>query len=158
MHSKLSRRELAMLAAAGVVRAEPQPGAVYTGALDGYEDKVDLNSFDPVAWSLKRYESAPLRMTFRAKSRKEAMAWQKGLRAKLIELLGGFPKAAAAPRGVTLEVREFPTYRREKFVFESRPGLTLLGYLLTPKNASASLPGHDRRAGPRPRRGRHRGH
>ena len=139
-----------MLAAAGVVRAEPRPGAAYTGALDGYQDKVDLNSFDPVAWSLKRYESAPLRLTFRAKSRKEAGEWQKRLRAKVIELLGGFPKAAAAPRAVTLEVREFPSYRREKFVFESRPGLTLLGYLLTPKNgkppypAMIAVPGHGR--------------
>jgi dienelactone hydrolase len=150
MYPKLSRRELAMLAAAGVVRAEPQPGAVYTGALDGFQDKVDLNSFDPVAWSLKRYESSPLRMTFRAKSRKEAIEWQKHLRAKVIELLGGFPKADAAPRGVTLDVREFPSYRREKFVFESRPGLTLLGYLLTPKNAlppypaMIAVPGHGR--------------
>jgi dienelactone hydrolase len=150
MHLKLSRRELAMLAAAGVVRAESQPGAAYTGALDGYQDKVDLNSFDPVAWSLKRYESAPLRLTFRAKSRKEAIAWQTRLRAKVIELLGGFPKAGAAPRAETLEVREFPSYRREKFVFESRPGLTLLGYLLTPKNAPPpypamiAVPGHGR--------------
>jgi dienelactone hydrolase len=150
MQPKLSRRELAILASAGVLRAEPQPGTAYTGALDGYQDKVDPQSFDPVAWTLKRYESAQLRMTFRAKSRKEAIAWQNRLRAKLIELLGGFPKAGAAPRAVTLEVREFPVYTREKFVFESRPGLTLLGYLLTPKNAKPpypamiAVPGHGR--------------
>jgi dienelactone hydrolase len=150
MHPRLSRRELAMLTAAGVVRAEPQPGAPYTGPLDGYQDKVDLKSFDPTAWGVSRYANAKLRLTFRAKTRKEAIAWQTRLRAKLIELLGGFPKAAAAPRGITLEVREFPSYRREKFVFESRPGLTVLGYLLTPKRgkepypAMIAVPGHGR--------------
>jgi len=150
MQSKLSRRELTMLAAAGVLRAEPQTGAVYTGALDGFQDKVDPKTMDPTAWALSRYANAQLRMTFRAKSRKEAIEWQKKLRAKLIELLGGFPKAAAAPSGVTLEVREFPSYRREKFVFESRPGLTVLAYLLTPKSgkppypAMVAVPGHGR--------------
>jgi hypothetical protein len=42
------------------------------------------------------YESAPLRLTFSAQSRKQAEAWQKKLRAKLIELLGPFP--ASSPR------------------------------------------------------------
>lgn len=139
-----------MLAAAGVVRAEAQPGAAYTGALDGYEDKVDLKTMDPTAWGVSRYANAKLQLTFNAKTRKEAVEWQKKLRPKIVELLGGFPKATAAPRGVTLETREFPSYVREKFVFESRPGLTVLGYLLTPKSGKAPhpamicVPGHGR--------------
>src|SRR5262249_6597241 len=50
----------------------------------------------------------------------------------------------------TLEVRDFPGYTREKFVFESRPGLAVLGYLLTPKTVNAPhpaivcIPGHGR--------------
>jgi dienelactone hydrolase len=32
-----------------------------------------------------------------------------------------------------LETRDFPAYKREKFVLETRPGVGLLGYLLTPK-------------------------
>jgi dienelactone hydrolase len=50
----------------------------------------------------------------------------------------------------TLEVREFPRYRREKFVFESRPGMIVLGYLLTPTAgkppypAMVCVPGHGR--------------
>ena len=89
-------------------------------------------------------------MTFSAQNRKQAEAWQKRLRAKLTELVGGFPAQRAALQPRTLETRDFPAYRREKFVFESRPGLFVLGYLLTP-HASAPpypamicVPGHGR--------------
>ena len=49
----------------------------------------------------------------------------------------------------TLEVREYPAYAREKFVFESRRGVWVLGYLLTPKTrgpyaAVIAIPGHGR--------------
>ena len=60
-----------------------------------FEDKVDLKNFDPVLFSQPLYESAPLRLTFRARDRKQAEAWQKKLHAKLVELLGGFPGVVA---------------------------------------------------------------
>jgi dienelactone hydrolase len=88
-------------------------------------------------------------MTFRASKRKEAEAWQKALRAKVTELIGLHP-AKPALQAQTLEVRDFPTYRREKFVFQSVPGAYVLGYLLTPKEGKAPhpavicLPGHGR--------------
>ena len=50
----------------------------------------------------------------------------------------------------TLEVKKYPGYRREKFIFESRPGLGVLGYLLTPTGKKAPhatvvcVPGHGR--------------
>src|ERR1019366_5852069 len=50
----------------------------------------------------------------------------------------------------TLEVRDYPGYRREKFVIESAPGVAVLGYLLTPKAGTAPfpavvcIPGHGR--------------
>jgi dienelactone hydrolase len=122
----------------------------YTGALDGLESRIDPATFDPVLFSRKLYESAPLKMTFRAQNRKQAEAWQKQLRARLTELVGGFP-AIHGPLGAqTLEVREFPAYRREKFLFESRPGLNVLAYLLTPTAAKPPyrvmicVPGHGR--------------
>jgi dienelactone hydrolase len=122
----------------------------YTGALDGFESRVGAASFDPVLWTRERYKSAPLRLSFRAQNRRQAEAWQKRLRAKLTELLGGFPTQRAPLNPQTLEVREFPKYRREKFVFTSRPGLSVLGYLLTPAGAAAPgasvicVPGHGR--------------
>jgi dienelactone hydrolase len=138
--AKLSRRELGAAAVAGAGLMRAQTPSKYTGALDGLESRVDLNAFDPVAWTLKRHDAAPLRLTFRSGTRKQAEAWQRELRAKLVELVGGFPSPRGPVRAETLEVREFPNYRREKFWFESRPGVAVLGYLLTPKSARSLLP------------------
>ena len=66
----------------------------YTGALDGLESRIATDAFDPVLFSRKLYESAPLKLTFRAQNRKQTEAWQKQLRAKVTELLGGFPAGA----------------------------------------------------------------
>jgi dienelactone hydrolase len=111
---------------------------------------VDAAGFDPVLYTKKLHDAAPLRLTFTAQTRREAEEWQKTLRAKVTELLGGFPASPSPLRPETLEVRDFPAYRREKFVFQSRPGLYVLGYLLTPKSGSAPhpaivcIPGHGR--------------
>jgi hypothetical protein len=150
----MTRRDLAKVAMATAALAE-QRGAQadtvkYTGALDGFENKVDLAGFDPVLYTRKLHDAAPLQLTFRAETRKEAEAWQKKLRPKILELVGGFPDKRSPLASQTLEVREFPAYRREKFVFQSRPGLYVLGYLLTPKAgkppyaAIVTLPGHER--------------
>jgi dienelactone hydrolase len=40
----------------------------------------------------------------------------------------------------TLEVREFPSYKRERVVFESRRGFGVLAYLLTPTAAASPVP------------------
>ena len=122
----------------------------YTGALDGLGGQVDATAFDPVHFTDGLYQSAPLRMTFQAKTRRQAEQWQARLRAKLTELVGGFPEKRSPLEAQTLEVREFPAYLREKFVFASRPGAWVLGYLLTPKSGSAPhaavvcVPGHGR--------------
>ena len=150
----MTRRTLAKLAAgSGVLyqaRAQQPAAARYPEALDGFESKVDVNNFDPVAWGRKLHESAPLRMTFKATNRRQAEDWQKKLRPKIVELIGGFPEKAATLQPQTLEVREFPSYTREKLVFQSRPGSWVLGYLLTPKSGKAPhatvicMPGHGR--------------
>ena len=154
---RVSRRDLGKLALTGAAVLESaqavparQAAEKYASALDGLETKVDLSAFDPVIYTKKLHDAAALRMTFRAHSRAEAAEWQKTLRAKLVELLGGFPEKPAPLQSQTLEVRDFPAYRREKFVFESRPGLAVLGYLLTPKKTPAPhaavicIPGHGR--------------
>src|SRR5215472_15258176 len=147
----MTRRQLGRLAAgAAMLQNRPAAASKYTGALDGLEDKVDGARFDPVLYTRKLYESAPLEMTFRATNRKQAEAWQKRLRGKVTELLGGFPATRPPLAAETLEVREFPGYRREKFVFTSRPGMGVLAYLLTPKDAKppyatmVCVPGHGR--------------
>ena len=149
----MTRRDLGKLAMAGAitldeVAAENNP-AQYAGALDGFESKVDSAGFDPVLYTMKLDDAAPLRMTFRATTRAEAEQWQRDLRAKIAELVGAFPGERTPLHAQTLEVREYPAYRREKFVFESRPGVWVLGYLLTPKTrgpfaAVIAIPGHGR--------------
>jgi hypothetical protein len=147
----MTRRDLGKLAVAMQVRAARADAPnKYGGALDGFENKVDLAGFDPVIYSRKMHDSAPLQMTFKAQNRRQAEQWQKRLRVKITELLGGFPAQRAPLEPQTLEVREFPGYRREKLVFQSRPGMWVLAYLLTPKAGKAPhatmvcVPGHGR--------------
>lgn len=146
MRHAITRRRLGQVALSGAV------ASTLTSAEQGQpelKDKFDDKAFDPVQWTLDQYQSAPLRLTFRAKSKTEAEAWQTALRAKLTELIGGFP-ARTPLSAQTIDVREFPGYRREKFVFESRPGLKVIGYLLIPSSGKAPhasvlcVPGHGR--------------
>jgi dienelactone hydrolase len=149
----MTRRDLAKLAVAGAMTLDKAAAGEnppqYGGALDGFEGIVDAAGFDPVLYTKRRHDAAPLRMTFRASTRAEAEAWQGGLRAKIAELLAGFPGERTPLHAQTLEVRDYPAFRREKFVFESRPGVWVLGYLLTPKGRGPfapviALPGHGR--------------
>ena len=125
--------------------------AKYASALDGLENKVDVASFDPIAYTLKLHDEAPMKLAFRATNRRQAEAWQKQLRPKIVELMAMPSEKERRPlQPQTLEVKEYPGYRREKFVFESRPGVGVLGYLLTPKAgkppyaAVICIPGHGR--------------
>ena len=147
----MTRRQFEKLAtgAALAQRAAKSAGS-YTGPLDGFESKVKMTAFDPVAYTLKLHDEAPLKLAFNAQNRKQAEAWQKKLHAKVVELIGGLPEMRSPLAPTTLEVREFPTYRREKFVFESKPGVAVLAYLLLPKNVKTPapvvicVPGHGR--------------
>lgn len=146
MPHRLSRRQLGLAALGGAALEQVK----YGGPLDGLESKVDAASVDPVLWSRERYKAFPLKLTFRAQNRRQAEAWQKRLRAKLVELLGGLPAERVPLKPATLDVREFPKYRREKLVFSSRPGVSVLAYLLTPVGAKPPhasvicVPGHGR--------------
>jgi dienelactone hydrolase len=154
MANGMTRRQLglAALATAALESARPatNPNNSYTGALDDVKNKVDMKDFDPVYWTVQdRYPTASLRLTFRATDKAGAEAWQQELRAKLRELLGGFPARTPLSDSV-LETREFPGYRREKLVFESRPGVFVLAYLLIPSSGKTPhpvvvcVPGHGR--------------
>ena len=149
----MTRRDIAKLAAGAAFipqQAAHAEDSKYTGALDGYLDKVNGAGFDPVAFSKKLYETAPMKLAFQARNKQEAETWQRNLRAKIAELVGPMPAKRAALESQTLEVRDYPGYRREKFVFQSRPDSWVLGYLLTPKAgrtphaAVICLPGHGR--------------
>jgi dienelactone hydrolase len=115
-------------------------------ATDAFFHSSDL---DPVKWTLDRYQTAPLRLTFRATNKSEAEAWQRELRAKLTELLGNFPERTPL-RAETSEVKQYAGYRRERLRFHSRPGVEVVGYLLIPNEGKPphstviAIPGHGR--------------
>ncbi|MBZ5586530.1 MAG: alpha/beta hydrolase family protein [Acidobacteriia bacterium] len=150
--SALTRRQLGRLALVSAALDAPQGRAAekYGGALAGFENQLDTSAFDPVLYTKTMHDAAPLRMTFRAETRAAAASWQNALRPKVAELLGGFPEKRAPLDSRTLEIRDYPGYRREKFVFQSRTGVGVLGYLLTPKQGNAPhatvicIPGHGR--------------
>ena len=144
MATRMTRREIGQAVAAAAlanefVAAAPQ---VRGAGLEGKE-------LDPVEWTLDRYRSAPLRMTFQATTRAEAEQWQHQLRAKLTELVGGFPGRTPL-KAQTLSKRDLGAYTREKIWFESQPGSGVILYLLLPANSRAPhpcvicIPGHGR--------------
>jgi len=152
----MSRRELAqMLAALPALRAQPIGGQVaapsgYIGPLTGITEGLDDRRFDPVAFTRDLYAAAPRRLRFQARTRGQAEEWQLLLKARLTDLLGVFPLERQPLRPVTLETRAFPGYRREKIVFDSRPGASVLAYVLLPTTARTPaatmicVPGHGR--------------
>lgn len=122
-----------------------------TGSLDRFAGKTDLSGLDPVEWTRSRWEAAPRQLRFRAGNRKAAQAWQKELRAKLIELLGGFPRRTPLQPEI-LETRRFAAYTRHAVLLRTRPGLAAFGYFMIPHNAASPppvmicVPGHGRGA------------
>jgi len=108
------------------------------------------DSLDTLVYSLARYENISPSLTFRAGSREEARKWQKKLRGRVVELLGGFPVERQPLRAKVLRTEQRDGYRREQILFWSRPGLQVFGYLLlpddfgTPGPVMICLPGHGR--------------
>src|SRR5687768_10124484 len=144
--TKLSRRRLVQLAA-GItaargarLQAQAPAGSEYIGPLTGVRTGIEDRRFDPVAYTRALYATAPRKLRFQGRTRDEAARWQKTLRSKLIELLGGFPAKRQPLRPITLETRAFPAYDREKIVFDSNPGVSVLGYLLLPRGAKRPVP------------------
>ena len=155
----MTRRDLGRMAAALVAsRSMPTavaaqtsaPSSSYVGPLTGVAAGLDDRGFDPVAFARDLYAAAPRRLRFQARTRAEAEAWQRALRAKVTELAGGFPAERSPLRPQTVETRSFPAYRRDKVVFDSRAGVSVLAYVLTPSRARAPaptmicVPGHGR--------------
>lgn len=130
----MTRREMAMTSLAAAVNAETMPEA----------------RLDPVAYSRERHKKAPLRYQFNATTPAAARAWQRKLRLKVRELVGGFPETAVELRPRILETKEFETYTREKLTFTSREGMEVFAYLLKPKAIAGKqpvmvcVPGHGR--------------
>ena len=156
--TKLSRRDLvrlgAVATAAHALPLEAQtgspPSTSYIGPLTGVANGLEGRRFDPVAYTHDLIGTRPRQLRFTARTQGDAERWQKTLRQKVTELLGGFPTQREPLRPITLEKRAFPGYDREKILFDSRPGVSVLAYVLLPKTARRPapamicIPGHGR--------------
>jgi len=149
MGRAITRRELGRLTAGLVAtsavppgaRAQtPAPASPYIGPLTGVDRGLEDRRFDPVAFARGLYAAAPRRLRFQARTRAEAEAWQRELAAKITDLVGGFPPERSALRPYTIDVRSFRGYRREKVVFDSRDGVSVLAYVLTPTTTPTPAP------------------
>lgn len=111
---------------------------------------VPGRQLDSREFCLSVYERTTPSLTFSATDARSARRWQSRVRRKLVELLGGFPAERADLRPEILETKDLGAYTREKLVFQSRDNLSVIGYLLLPKDrprplpAVVCLPGHGR--------------
>ena len=95
---------------------------------------------DTLAFTHQLYAETPRQLAFQATTVDAAEAWQVVLRAKLTELVGGFPQERCDLQPEVLETREFPSYIRETVQFKSRLHSVIFGYFLSPKHLNNSTP------------------
>jgi dienelactone hydrolase len=112
----------------------------YGGPLEKYKDQMRPADFDSLAFSLERWRTAPRELGFAAKSKREAVEWQRKLKARVELCLGGFPKTRVPLKPSSLGQVELPTHTREALIFQSREGAWVFAYLLKPKTAQGPLP------------------
>jgi len=143
-----TRRQFTLAASAMSVLIQNSPASPI-GSNEPQAAHAVPDELDPVKWTLRRHDAAPLRLTFRATTREQAETWQNELRSKVIELIGGFPERSPL-RGEVLGVSQHAGYSRERIRFYSRPGVAVVGYLLLPAGKPAphstviAIPGHGR--------------
>ncbi|MEW6128025.1 MAG: alpha/beta hydrolase family protein [Acidobacteriota bacterium] len=115
-----------------------RPQTIYQSPLKDFS--IDAAQFDSLLFTQAMYAEQKPAMTFEAKDERAARLWQKRVRRKIAELVGGFPPSRVALQAKILETKDFKDYTREKIIFQSREQLAVFGYLLLPKNRPQPLP------------------
>ena len=107
--------------------------------VDSFAELAD-RQFDSQAFCLSVYDSLEPALAFSATDAAGVRNWQRAARARVIERLGGLPTTRGALNAEVLETKDFGSYTRERIVFQSRENLSVLGYLLLPKDRPRPLP------------------
>jgi len=97
--------------------------------------------FDPMDYLRDLYEEIEPVYSYRVRTPEEHAEWAIQWRAKLIELLGGFPVQRAPLDPEIVETVEFDDYVRERVIFNSRANMSIPAYLLMPKERNGKIPG-----------------
>ena len=154
MRNSSSRRQFLKQAATlpGFVAGLPESGSGSSspGSQTASQISAAGKQLDSLVYSLSRYGEVQPSLAFRARTRAEAAQWQRKLRERLIELLGGFPAQHGRLEPSVLRKEKMSGYVREPILFWSRPQLQVFAYLLIPDNlrrpgpVMICLPGHGR--------------
>ena len=92
----------------------------------------DIN-FEVLDFTNNKYENLKPELNFSAKNIEEAKSWQKLLKSKLIDLIGGLPKNREKLNSEVLKIEDFGTYTRETILFDSAEKMKVFAFLLSPK-------------------------
>lgn len=86
---------------------------------------------------LRRWlDQTPRQMAFKAQTRQEAEVWQDELRARVVQLLGGFPPERCALDVHPIESLDAGSFSRELVVIQTQPGEYMPCYVLRTGNAT----------------------
>lgn len=97
--------------------------------------------FNPAQHFVNLYERTERELAFRASSPQEFDAWSQSLRARVTELLGGFPEHKVDLELEVVERWEFETHRMEKVIYRSDVDVWVPAYVLYPKKGDSPRPG-----------------
>lgn len=86
------------------------------------------------------YRSLTPEYRFRAQNEAEWSLWRSGLKARLIQSLGGFPDVPAALAPKIVEENDCGEYVRQRVELFTFPGLAMPAYVLVPARRSGRLP------------------
>lgn len=108
-------------------------------------DTLDFGTLDTL-W--RQQAQTPPALAYTATTQAEWADWHHALKARVVELLGGFPVSSPSLEPRLLEVHDLPAYRLEKVAFQSEPGIYVPCYVLVPHDvqppyqAVIALSGH----------------
>ena len=140
---------LAATGGLGIPRAAGAESAIDVAPIDVAPTELEAR-LDSQAFCLAAYDDVAPAHAFAATDAASAKRWQRRARQRLVERIGGLPSTRVPLRAEVLSTADFGGYTREKVVFDTRPHLSAVGYLLLPKDgrrplpAIVALPGHGR--------------
>ena len=87
----------------------------------------DIN-FEVLDFTNNKYKNLKPELNFSAKNIAEAESWQKLLKSKLIDLIGGLPKNREKLNSEVLKIEDFGTYTRETILFDSAEKMKVFAF------------------------------
>ncbi len=94
----------------------------------------------PMQYMWNLYDQTTPALGFAATDEEEWKSWRRKLKGKFSELLGGLDEAPGELAPQVTKRKQMAGYTREHVVFQSRPGLSVAAWVLTPESRTGPLP------------------